>query len=98
MAFTRSSFAFTKEGSRDDKLFDEWITTEQRALKISLAGDENLNSGAKGKAILDQKFTILKWALRDTMVRGYISGFEDKIDVHPAIPQMFETTRMKLHS
>jgi len=40
------------------------MALEDRALKMALAGDENLSSGMTGVAVLDANFTILKWALR----------------------------------
>lgn len=40
------------------------MVLEDRALKMALAGDENLSSGMTGVASLDSNFTILKWALR----------------------------------
>ncbi len=50
--------------TRDAAQFDEWMVLENRALKMALAGDEQLTSGMRGTAELDYKFTILKWALR----------------------------------
>jgi hypothetical protein len=64
------------------------MTLEDRALKMALAGDENLSTGMTGVAHLDGDFTILKWALRDTMVLGFVSGFEGAEDIHPPLPEL----------
>lgn len=40
------------------------VTTEVRAMKMALAGDIALNSGAAGVAELTEDMTFLKWALR----------------------------------
>jgi hypothetical protein len=80
MAFTRKSF------NRDAATYDDWMALEDRAMKLALAGDQNLSTGVTGSAILDKNFTVLKWALRDTMVLGFISGFDNAEDAHPPIP------------
>jgi len=82
MAFTHRTF------NREEAQYDEWMALEDRALKMALAGDENLSSGMTGVAVLDANFTILKWALRDTMVLGFISGFLGEEDIHPPIPAL----------
>jgi len=89
MAFTRQTFnKITSNGQRDDAMYDEWLKMEQNALKTALAGDENLNSGASGVVHLDENMTILKWALRDTMVTGFLSAFDQKEDIHPMDSKM----------
>lgn len=32
--------------------------------------------------------TVVRWALRDTMVRAFIDAFEGKDDAHPANPDL----------
>jgi len=79
---------YTRAHSRDEAQYNEWMALEDRALKMALAGDENLSSGMTGVARLDSDFTILKWALRDTMVLGFTSGFEGADDIHPPLPEL----------
>ena len=59
-------------------------------MKISLSGDDQLNTGAKGVAQLNYDYTLLKWALRDTIVQGFLSGFTNTKDKYPNIPDMYE--------
>jgi hypothetical protein len=64
------SFAFSeyvridKEGNKDIKKLEEWVSIEAQAMKLALAGDQQLNSGVKGAAEMDATYAVLKWALR----------------------------------
>ena len=40
------------------------IGTEERAMRMNLAGDQQLNSGVKGSAVLNNDLLLVKWALR----------------------------------
>lgn len=44
--------------------YEEWMALEDRALKMALAGDEQLSTGMTGVAQLSADFSVLKWALR----------------------------------
>lgn len=82
MGFLKDEFALTSE------LFEEWLVLEKNAMLISLAGDENLNSGARGSASFSHYFyQNIKWSLRDTLVAGYISSLENQVDLHPLTPE-----------
>lgn len=78
MAFSKDEFALELDQ------FEEWMVLERNALLVALAGDQLLNSGARGFAeFQDKKWMNLKWGLRDTMVQAYVSGLNGKKDTCP---------------
>jgi len=58
MAFVKSHFV------EKDELWTEWMEMEKNALKLALAGDQEVNTGVTGVADLEPNFQLLKWALR----------------------------------
>lgn len=81
MAFSRDVF------DREEKLFDEWQRLEENAQGIALSGG-SLNSGVTSVEIMDDiAIDTFRWALRDTMVKGYQSAIKDEKDEHPRNPK-----------
>eukprot|EP01119_Soliformovum_irregulare_P012632 TRINITY_DN3294_c0_g1_i1.p1 TRINITY_DN3294_c0_g1~~TRINITY_DN3294_c0_g1_i1.p1 ORF type:complete len:459 (-),score=127.04 TRINITY_DN3294_c0_g1_i1:70-1446(-) len=80
MAFSRSNFQvesqLTRSGNSEGG-FSELLEIEKRAMKMSLSGDHQLNSGSQGTSqFQDEKFSALKWALRDTLICGFDHGMQ----------------------
>lgn len=92
MAFETSTFI--KEASKHT--LEELLYSEKFSMKAALAGDEQLNSGVSGSAQLEGVYLVLKWILRDTMVRGFMSAFSSEDDSHPPLEEFHEATHALL--
>lgn len=66
-------------------------------MKMCLAGSTEINSGVKGVADIPAEYLPLKWALRDTMVKGWMSGFNGEEDVHPLQEDLVPAVRALLN-
>jgi hypothetical protein len=83
MAFHHSTFCREGENSeKNEELWKEYTIMENNGMLVALAGDSSINTGVNAKAALSEEMLYLKWALRDTMLKGYISGLSQKEDVH----------------
>lgn len=58
MAFSCSTF------SKDETTWKEWMTMEETAMRMCLAGDNSLTSGVTAVAELAPKHMPFKWAFR----------------------------------
>jgi len=82
MAYTENTF------SREKNDWDEWMYLEKSGMKLILAGDTETNSGVKTNVQLSPQHTLIKYALRDTMMVAFNEAFEGKEDRHPPIPEL----------
>jgi len=79
MAFTHFSF------SRDEQVWTEWMVLELNGMKLVLAGDAETSTGVTTSVHLEKPFSLVKYALRDTMVVAFNEGFAGIPDRHPPI-------------
>jgi len=82
MAYTENSF------SRDKKQWDEWMYLEYSGMKLILAGDTETNTGVQSNIQLTPQLTLIKYALRDTMMVAFNEAINNKEDRHPPIPNL----------
>lgn len=82
MAFTKNSF------SRDESTWSEWMTLEQNGLKLVLGGDTTVSTGVTASVNLSEEFSLVRDALRDTMVCGFNFGHTSDANPHPPIPSI----------
>jgi hypothetical protein len=82
MAYTENSF------SREKNKWDEWMYLEKSGMKLILAGDTDANTGVRTPVLLSPQHTIIKYALRDTMVLAFNEAMDGKEDRHPPIPNL----------
>jgi len=82
MAFTQKTF------SRDSKTWEEWMTLEKNGMKLVLAGDEEINSGVTATVQFGKEFSLLRCALRDTMMVAYNQALAGEPDTHPPILEL----------
>jgi len=82
MAFQKSSFF---EG---DEKWSDTLESEKTSFKLALSEYPELSTGVTATSSLSPEFQQLKWALRDTLLRGFNSGFTDEKDLHPRIPEI----------
>jgi len=55
--------------------FSKLMEMEATSMRLAIAGDAELNSGAKGAAELSPLYQALKWGLRDTLVKAFNSAY-----------------------
>eukprot|EP00026_Physarum_polycephalum_P006469 Phypoly_transcript_06512.p1 GENE.Phypoly_transcript_06512~~Phypoly_transcript_06512.p1 ORF type:complete len:541 (+),score=92.99 Phypoly_transcript_06512:100-1722(+) len=60
--------------------FRQLLDTEVRSMRLALAGDSELNTGTRGVALLPSAYLPLKWGLRDTLVRGFDTGYSSELN------------------
>jgi len=89
LAYERTSFFSTIResplfGTFDQELFDAWLDSEDSELARALAG-EAASTGLLGVSvhIEDECQQTIKWAMRDTLLAGYRSGYEKQDEPHP---------------
>eukprot|EP01125_Pyxidicula_operculata_P010623 TRINITY_DN349_c0_g1_i1.p1 TRINITY_DN349_c0_g1~~TRINITY_DN349_c0_g1_i1.p1 ORF type:complete len:370 (+),score=50.20 TRINITY_DN349_c0_g1_i1:996-2105(+) len=82
MAFCKETFV----GSASK--WDECVATESNAIKVVLGGDPELNSGATAWAQLPSQYNLLRFALRDTLLKGFLSSYSGSPDAHPLQPSL----------
>jgi hypothetical protein len=82
MAFTKQTFLKDLDPKVNEEMFREYLQMEKNGMRCSLAGDNQLNSGATGTANLPKVFENLRWALRDTILLGFMSAYNDFPDKH----------------
>ena len=63
--------------------FQETLLIETNAMALGLAGDPLINTGLIHHTTLAGDFQTLKWCLRDTLVKGFLSGYQREADSHP---------------
>jgi hypothetical protein len=62
--------------------FVDVVALERNTMALSIAGDEELNTGAASKAVyLTGSLPTLQWVLRDTMVRHFMAAYERGVRV-----------------
>jgi len=81
LAFKKGSF------TKDETTWTEWMTIEINGLKLAIAGDPLLTTGVLEQVHLSEDYMTLKWGLRDTMTLGFLSGLENREDIHPPLPE-----------
>jgi hypothetical protein len=88
LAYTRDTFFSTLRdqplfGHFDVELFDSWMDSEDQELARALAG-EAASTGLVGVNvdIDDQYLLACKWAMRDTLLAGFQSGFAKEPEKH----------------
>ncbi|KAH3731947.1 Adenylyltransferase and sulfurtransferase MOCS3-1 [Pelomyxa schiedti] len=77
MAFTGKSWL------KGMQHFQETLLIETNAMALGLAGDPLINTGLIHHTTLAGDFQTLKWCLRDTLVKGFLSGYQREADSHP---------------
>jgi hypothetical protein len=77
MAFTRRSFL------RPEATWREWLALERNGLRMTLAGDPQVNSGVQLESPLPPAWAALRWALRDTLLCAFDAAYAGKPDEHP---------------
>eukprot|EP01126_Amoeba_proteus_P043663 TRINITY_DN4803_c0_g1_i3.p1 TRINITY_DN4803_c0_g1~~TRINITY_DN4803_c0_g1_i3.p1 ORF type:complete len:328 (-),score=68.78 TRINITY_DN4803_c0_g1_i3:1296-2279(-) len=82
MAFTRESFTLGQEQ------FQNYQEMELNGLKLALADFPEVSTGVNATATLTGHHLVVKWALRDTMLRGFYSGFSGMPDQHPRLSSL----------
>jgi len=81
MAFTKSSF------SRDSVTWSGWMTMEENGMKMVLGGDTQLSTGVTAVVgQLSQGHSLVRDALRDTMVCAFNHALNGQANPHPTIP------------
>jgi hypothetical protein len=78
MAFTANSCI-----EEDDAVRQQWMHLEQNGFAMALAGDEQLSTGVTGTIDLEPNVLDVKWAMRDTLMRGYYAALAGEDDLHP---------------
>lgn len=69
------------------------MTLEVNGLKGALAGDPDISTGVTASKPLSTRLTVVKWALRDTLMAAFSSAFAAKnpqADAHPYDPALHE--------
>lgn len=69
---------------------EEIFHVEKRGMAIALAGDEQINTGVMNTSTtgLTPEQTMLKWGLRDTLVKAFFSAYGGEEDLHPFDPSL----------
>jgi len=78
MAFTEKIYLNLASGLSDSPYFQENLRLERQGFRMTLAGDDKINSGVIGNVPLTESFLNLKWALRDVLIIGFEDGMNGK--------------------
>ncbi len=84
--YTISTAVFSDNPLKDAALAQEYIDFEFPAFGVDLAGSPD-SSGTHNDHAVPETHSALRWALRDTAVRAYLSSFSSQTDAHPHNPE-----------
>ena len=85
LSFTEDGFfsPYSDLKEFDLDLFNSWISMETIEMGRALGG-EAVNTGVKGsESLLEEDLSVLEFALRDTLVLGYLAGVNGRDNIHP---------------
>ena len=85
LSFTKDGFFSPYSQELNEDLFHSWIDMETSEMARALGG-ETANTGIQSQPteqLMQDSYSVLEAALRDTLVLGYLAGLSREDNIHP---------------